>query len=59
MKLLIMALALAALTACGGGDPEDDRRTTEPVNCNQPGTNQVCTAARSLNLRVTSVRIWK
>lgn len=50
MKLSIvalLALLLAALAGCGGGDPEDGRRTTEPVNCNQPGANQVCAAVRA------------
>ena len=61
MKLSIVALpalVLAALTGCGGGDPEDGRRTTEPVHCNQPGANHVCAAAR-INLRATLIGVWK
>lgn len=61
MKLTssVLSLALLALSGCGGGDPEDGRRTTEPVNCGQPGANQICAAARPLVLRGFFVRSWK
>ena len=39
MQKVMCALLLALLAACGGGDPEPDKRA-EPPRCGAPG---VCT----------------
>lgn len=56
LTLTMLALTLLALGGCGGGDPEDDRRTTEPVNCGQPGANRLCTHLRAGALRLALSR---
>lgn len=35
IAFLFLVAVLAVLSGCGGGDPEDDQRTTMPVDCKQ------------------------
>jgi len=36
MKTFLMLILLASLTACGGGDPEDDgMKTIQPITCSK------------------------
>ena len=33
IAFLLLVAVLAVLSGCGGGDPEEDQRTTMPVDC--------------------------
>ena len=32
-RFALLAMLMAACAGCGGGDPDDERASTEPVDC--------------------------